>query len=60
MRSAIAASWLLVALLGFVSGNLLSLSPSDGLARVGMMLYAVILVVSLIAAALNRLREEQR
>ncbi|GBC91899.1 hypothetical protein HRbin15_00359 [bacterium HR15] len=56
MRSAIAIGWLIVALLGFFSGNLLNLSPDDLLARVGMGLYALLLTISLIVAILTRLR----
>jgi hypothetical protein len=53
MRSAIAIGWLLVAVLGFVSGNLLNLSPDAPLARLGMAIYALLLVVSLVGLALG-------
>jgi len=56
MRSAIAIGWLLVALLGFFSGNLWSLNPDDRLARAGMQAYALLLMVSLITAILIWLR----
>ncbi|MCS7064851.1 MAG: hypothetical protein NZL85_01110 [Fimbriimonadales bacterium] len=59
MRSAIAIGWLTVALLGFLSGSLLNLNPADSLARVGMALYALLLVISLSAVVLNRLRESK-
>jgi hypothetical protein len=53
MRSAVAIGWMVVAVLGFISGNLLNLSPQDALAQLGMGLYAVLLTVSLVMALLN-------
>ncbi len=59
MRSAIAFGWLLIALLGFVSGNLLNLGVDDPLARVGAALYAVLLTISIVWLVLNALARQE-
>jgi len=53
MRSALAIGWMVVAGLGFVSGNLLNLAPQDILAQLGMGLYAVVLTISLVLGLLS-------
>ncbi len=59
MRSAIAFGWLLIALLGFVSGNLLNLGVDDPLARAGAALYAVLLTISIVWLVLNALARQE-
>lgn len=60
MRSALVVGWMAVALLGFVVGSWLNLSPEDSLAKVGAGLYALLLVATLAHTVLGFLRQRNR
>ena len=60
MRGAIAFGWMGVAMLGFISGNLLNLAPQDALAQLGMGLYAVLLTASVVVGLLSSMQRREK
>ncbi len=59
MRSVLVVGWMGIALLGFLIGNWLNLSPDEPLAKVGAGLYSLLLVATLAYTTLTYLRQRR-